>query len=154
MTPVKVLEVTEPTLIRRQPIYTVQMTSGTRIGATYEVVMMIYKYLSKDKATELDRYGILKANSSILTASSKLDLAAIDDVSPLQPQQWNAMNGKKFRFGTFSLSTTGHLIPRNRVPITHHHLVQDTRSTWPNQASQPFKINQNSQTQQTRRKLR
>ena len=86
MTPVKVLEVTEPTLIRRQPIYTVQMTSGTRIGATYKV-RHDDLYLSKDKATELDRYGILKANSSILTASSKLDLAAIDDVSPLQLQQ-------------------------------------------------------------------
>ena len=100
MTPVKVLEVTEPTLIRRQPIYTVQMTSGTRIGVTYEV-RHDDLYISKDKATELDRYGILKASSSILTASSKLDLAAIDDVSPLQLQQWNAMNGEKFRFGTF-----------------------------------------------------
>lgn len=98
MISVQILETTRPTLMRRQPIYLAQLcTSGKQHEVRHDDL-----FITKDKATSLDQTGIINANTSVLTATDRLDMHALGGkISPAHMQRWSSMRSDTFKFSNF-----------------------------------------------------
>ena len=70
---VKIVQVEKPKLLRRHPIYHVELSNGKTHDVRHDEL-----FITKDEATQLSPTGKITARQSILTtASSQLDLACI-----------------------------------------------------------------------------
>jgi hypothetical protein len=95
---VKIVQVEKPKLLRRHPIYHVELSNGKTHDVRHDEL-----FITKDEATQLSPTGMITARQSILTtASSQLDLACIgNQYLPQQIKLWESMNSEKFKLSNF-----------------------------------------------------
>ena len=112
MVPVEIMEVTMPSLLRRQPIYHIRF--GNRDGSHDIPHNELFIPLDRDNA--LDPAGLLTINEVVPAIPDQLEIESSSLAwTPEEVSRWSAMKSSNFKMSTFMYALKDHSIKSDNV---------------------------------------